>query len=180
MIRSEVAFCSQPNFLPSLIFLLSLFLPLGFSLSVSPRSFAPPSFSLLWHARVACLFWCVWCISVVRWQPAAATRSSPPWPRSQGRRAPTARFPLPSPAAPPLRGLTLTFLLTRYCRPHPGLQLPFTTTSNCQTFFKRTNFFIIKKRAILTTHQPCNYSTDFIQNQKYSIINIKDNYCLNE
>lgn len=91
--------------LSPLIWLFSFWLPLLFSFT--------------------CFFWCVRFISlrrvcVVRWQPAAATHSSPPWPRSQGRRVPTARSPLPLPAAPPLRGLTLKLLLTRYCKSHPG------------------------------------------------------------
>lgn len=74
------------------------------------------------------------CVCVVRWQPAAATHSSPLWRKNQGRRAPTARSPLPLPADPPPRGLTLTLLLTRYCKPNPGnlqspADLPHVTTS---------------------------------------------------
>lgn len=108
---SNLTECRRP-FLP-LFFML--FLCLYFLLLVS---------SLLWSgcflfALLPCpatCFFCVCGVYVVRWQPAAATHSSPLWPRSQGRRVPTVRSPLPLPAAPPPQGLTLMLLLTRYSK----------------------------------------------------------------
>lgn len=81
---------------------------------------------------VLLLLMCVFdvgCVCGVRWQQAAATHSSPLWRRSQGRRAPTARSPLPLPAAPPPQGLTLKHLLTRYCNPPPPWLPPETSST---------------------------------------------------
>lgn len=121
LINQQCAHCNLPNLhFPINFYALSS--SLHFSLLLSPHSFDLGVFCLVPHPfPPPASFWCAFDVcGVVRWQPAAATHSSPLWRRSQGRRAPTARSPLPLPAAPPPRGLTLTLLLTRYCKPHPG------------------------------------------------------------
>lgn len=120
----QSAHCDLPNLPASqLIFMLSLsffIIPPSspwtwvFSLLVSL-----PPFSLSTSFDV-----CVSDGCVVRWLPAAATHCSPLWLKSQGRRAPTVRSPLPLPAALPPQGLTLTPMLTRYFKAVPTFPRP--------------------------------------------------------
>lgn len=120
LINQQCACCNLPNLhYPINFYALSSFLP-GFSsfCLLTPFMWV---FSVWTCSLFLTCFFDVRFVRVVRWQPAAATRSSPLWRRSQGRRAQTARSPLPLPAAPPPQGLTLTLLLTRYCKSHPDV-----------------------------------------------------------